>query len=146
MQTWLWISYCQHSVTWNGTQLAYFVASIFCYRQFNRIWVSYYRAACEQLMACSRLHDISSALFWDINVPSSLPPSLFFSCSLANWKNCQCLKKVSRITGQPLAFASLGECVSQRDTLSQPKLNFLFLFSSSPLSSLPAGHAHLQQH
>lgn len=89
-QTWPWISYCQHSVTWNGTQLAYFVASSFCYRQFNRIRVSHWRDACEQLMTCSRVHDITSALFWVTNVPSSLAPALFlfFSCRLANWKNC----------------------------------------------------------
>lgn len=146
MQTWAVNCYCQHSVTWNGTQLACFVASSFCYRQFNRMRVSHYRDACEQLMTCSRLHDISSGLFWDINVTSSLPPSLFFSCRLANWKNCQCLRKISHLTGQPLTFASLGKCVSQGDSLLQPKWTFLFLFSSSPLFSLLAGHAHLQQH
>lgn len=132
MQTWLWISYCQHSVSWNGTQLAYLVASSFCYRQFTMIWVSHYRDACEQLMTYSRLRGISSALFGDINVPSYLAPSLFFSCRLANWKNSQCLRKVSHIMGEPITFASLGKSVSQGDALLQPRLTFFV-----PLLFLP---------
>lgn len=131
MQTWAWISYCQHSVTWNGMQLAYFVASSFCYRQFNRIWISHYRDACEQLMTYSRFRGISSALFWDIIVPSYLAPSLFFSCRLANWKNFQYLRKVSHTTGQPLTFASLGKSVSWG--MPSYSLNWPFCSSSLPL-------------
>lgn len=99
------------------------------------MWISHYREAREQLMTYSRLRGISSALFWDIIVPSYLAPSLFFSCRVANWKNFQCLRKVSHTTGQPLTFASLGKNVSWG--MPFYSLNWPFCSSSLPPHSPP---------